>query len=211
MNISAIAIRRPVFTVMVTVALLVLGVVGFARLGTDLFPDVTFPVVAVNVPYPGASPSEVENLVTKPFEDAVVSLNGIDRVRTFSREGSSTMIVIFKLGVDITEAATEVRERISQARYKFPTEVKEPIVKRFDVAAAPILTYTLRGDGSLSSHAQVRRRRAPARARAGRRRGAGRASRAAPRARSTSISIARGSTRWARARPASSSACAPKT
>jgi multidrug efflux pump subunit AcrB len=88
-NISVIAIRRPVFTVMVTVAMLVLGAVGFTRLGTDLFPDVSFPAVAVTVPYPGASPSEVENLVTKPLEDAVVSLNGIDRVRTFSREGTA--------------------------------------------------------------------------------------------------------------------------
>lgn len=150
-NISAIAIRRPVFTVMVTVAMLVLGAVGFARLGTDLFPDVSFPAVAVTVPYPGASPSEVENLVTKPLEDAVVSLNGIDRVRTFSREGQSQMIVMFTLGTDITEAATEVRERISQARYKFPAETKEPIVSRFDVTASPIITYTLRGTGSLAS------------------------------------------------------------
>ncbi|HTA93051.1 MAG TPA: efflux RND transporter permease subunit [Polyangiaceae bacterium] len=151
MNISAIAIRRPVFTVMVTVAMLVLGFVGFTRLGTDLFPDVTFPAVAVTVPYPGASPAEVENLVTKPLEDAVVSLNGIDRVRTFSREGTAQMIVMFNLGVEINEAATEVRERISQARYKFPTETKEPIVNRFDVTASPILTYTLRGEGSLSA------------------------------------------------------------
>jgi len=150
-NISAIAIRRPVFTVMVTVAMLVLGAVGFARLGTDLFPDVSFPAVAVTVPYPGASPSEVENLVTKPLEDAVVSLNGIDRVRTFSREGTATMIVMFDLGVDINEAATEVRERISQARYKFPTDTKEPIVNRFDVTASPILTYTVRGTTSLSA------------------------------------------------------------
>src|SRR5437870_13083483 len=82
-NVSAIAIRRPVFTVMVTVALMVLGFMGLSRLGTDLFPDVTFPVVVVNVQYPGASPSEVEQLVSKPMEDAVVSLNGIDRMRTY--------------------------------------------------------------------------------------------------------------------------------
>ncbi len=97
MNLSAIAIKRPVFAVMVTVALMVFGAIGLSRLGTDLFPDVSFPVVVVNVPYPGASPSEVEQLVSKPIEDAVVSLNGIDRVRTQSREGLSTTIVLFKL------------------------------------------------------------------------------------------------------------------
>jgi hydrophobe/amphiphile efflux-1 (HAE1) family protein len=149
-NISAIAIRRPVFTVMVTVALLVLGFTSLKRLGTDLFPDVSFPVVTVTVPYPGASPAEIENLVTKPLEDSVVSLNGIDRVRTFSREGTAQMLVVFTLGSDINEAANQVRERISQVRYKFPTDTKEPIISRLDVTASPILTYTLRGSGSLS-------------------------------------------------------------
>jgi len=151
MNLSAIAIKRPVFTVMMTVALLVLGVLGFKRLGTDLFPDVSFPIVMVTTAYPGASPDEVENLVSKPVEDAVISLNGIDRVRSFSREGLSQTWVMFKLGVDIADAATQVRERVSQIRYKFPTDVKEPVIGRFDVSAAPVLTYTLAGQGSLSS------------------------------------------------------------
>jgi hydrophobic/amphiphilic exporter-1 (mainly G- bacteria), HAE1 family len=150
-NLSAIAIRRPVFTVMVTVALLVLGLMGFNRLGSDLFPDVTFPAVVVTVPYPGASPSEVESLVVKPLEDSVVSLNGIDRVRAFAREGSAMVFVMFNLGVDISEASTQVRERVSQVRYRLPAETKEPIIQRFDVSAAPVLTYTLRGPGSLSA------------------------------------------------------------
>ena len=147
MNLSAIAIRRPVFTVMVTVALMVLGFVGYSRLGTDLFPDVTFPVVVVNIAYPGASPTEVEQLVSKPIEDAVVSLNGIDRIRTSSRDGLSTTLVIFKLGVDVKDAATQVRERVAQVRFKLPQDVKEPAVTRFDVSAAPVLTYTLSGGG----------------------------------------------------------------
>jgi HAE1 family hydrophobic/amphiphilic exporter-1 len=149
-NISAIAIRRPVFTVMVTVAILVLGLMGFRRLGSDLYPDVSFPAVVVTVPYPGASPAEVENLVIKPIEDAVVSLNGIDRVRGFARDSSGLVFVLFNLGVDISESANEVRERISQVRYKLPAETKEPIIQRFDVAASPVLTYTLRGSDSLS-------------------------------------------------------------
>jgi hydrophobe/amphiphile efflux-1 (HAE1) family protein len=150
-NLSAIAIKRPVFTVMMTVALMVLGVLGFKRLGTDLFPDVSFPMVMVNVAYPGASPDEVENLVSKPIEDAVIGLNGIDRVRSFSREGQSQTLVMFKLGNDIADAATQVRERVSQIRYKFPTDVKEPVIGRFDVSAAPVLTYTLQSTGSLSA------------------------------------------------------------
>ncbi len=150
MNISAIAIKRPVFTVMLAVALLVLGIMGLKNLGTDLFPDVSMPVVTVNVPYPGAGPGEVETLVSKPIEEAVVGLNGIERVRSYSREGISMTVVQFKLGVDLADAATQVRERVAGIRYKLPNEVKEPTVQRFDVAAAPVLTYTLSSKRSLS-------------------------------------------------------------
>ncbi|HMY17305.1 MAG TPA: efflux RND transporter permease subunit, partial [Polyangium sp.] len=150
MNISAIAIKRPVFTVMVAVALLVLGVVGYKKLGTDLFPNVAFPVVSVTIIYPGASPAEMETQVTKPIEDVVVSLNGIDRVRSFSREGVSTTVVIFKLDVDVQEAATQVRERVAQARFKLPNDIQEPVISRLDTDAVPVLIYTLRGRRGLS-------------------------------------------------------------
>jgi hydrophobic/amphiphilic exporter-1 (mainly G- bacteria), HAE1 family len=150
MNLSAIAIKRPVFTVMMAVALLVMGFVGLSRLGTDLFPDISFPVVVVTVPYPGASPTEVETLVTRPLEDSVVSLNGIDRVKTYSREGVSQVVVLFKLGVDLVEVTAEVRDRVAQTRFKLPQDIKEPSISRLDVAASPILIYTLRGQRSLS-------------------------------------------------------------
>jgi len=150
MNISAVAIKRPVFTVMIAVAMLVLGIVGYKRLGTDLFPDVSLPVVSVTIVYPGASPAEIETQVTKPIEDVVVSLNGIDRVRTFSREGVSTTVVIFKLNVDVKEASQQVRERVAQARFKLPKDIEEPVISRLDTGSAPVITYTLRGQRSLS-------------------------------------------------------------
>ena len=150
MNLSAIAITRPVFTVMVTLALLVLGAVGLTRLGTDLFPDVSLPVVSVTIVYPGASPAEVETQVTKPVEDAVISINGIDRVRSLSRDSLSTVIIMFKLGVDVQEAATQVRERVAQTRFQLPADIKEPAVGRLDVSAIPVVTYTLHGDKPLS-------------------------------------------------------------
>jgi hydrophobe/amphiphile efflux-1 (HAE1) family protein len=158
MNISEIAIKRPVFTVMVTFACMVFGLLGLSRLGTDLFPDVDFPIVTVNIAYPGASPSEVETLVSKPIEDAVVSLSGIDRVRTYSREGMSSTLIIFKLGVDLQEAATQVRERVAQTRFKLPQEIKEPAIARFDVGSTPVLIYTLGGSGrSLADTAKFAR------------------------------------------------------
>jgi hydrophobe/amphiphile efflux-1 (HAE1) family protein len=145
MNLSAIAVKRPVFTVMVTLALVVLGLTGLQRLGTDLFPDVSIPVVAVSIAYPGAGPEEVESRVTKPLEEVLVSLNGLDRLQSTSREGVSQVAVLFKLGTNVEEAATQVRERIAQVRPQLPPEVKEPSVSRIDTSAIPVLTYSLHG------------------------------------------------------------------
>lgn len=147
MNLSGIAIRRPVFTTMVILFLMVLGVMGLSRIGTERFPDISFPVVVVNVAYPGASPSEVEQLVAKPIEDAVVSTNGLDRLRSYSREGLATIIMFFKLDIDSKQSAIEVQQKISQMRFKLPQDVKEPAISRFDVGATPVLTYTLSGGG----------------------------------------------------------------
>src|SRR3569832_1396398 len=110
MNLSAIAIRRPVFTVMMTLAILVLGVMGLKDLGTDLFPDVSFPVVTVTIFYPGAGPKETESLVTRLVEDAVGCIIGLDRLLSFSREGLSQTLVLFMLGSDLSDAASLVRE-----------------------------------------------------------------------------------------------------
>jgi HAE1 family hydrophobic/amphiphilic exporter-1 len=143
MMLSNVAIRRPVFTTMVTVALMTLGALGARSLGIDLFPDVTFPVVLITTVYPGAGPEEVEQLVSKPMEDAVSSTNGIDEVRSYSRDSVSTVVLMFKLDTDIKSAATEVREKVAAARAKLPLDIKDPVVARLDPTAMPVLTYAV--------------------------------------------------------------------
>ena len=97
MSLSDVAIKRPVFTSMMSLCLIVLGVLGLKRLGTDLFPDVTFPVVMVTTIYKGAGPGEIETQVTKPLEDAVSGISGIDKVHSWSRENASTIAVQAKV------------------------------------------------------------------------------------------------------------------
>ncbi|MFQ5458443.1 MAG: efflux RND transporter permease subunit, partial [Myxococcota bacterium] len=93
MWISDVSIRRPVFTVMVISALMVMGLISMcAKLRVDLFPEVAFPVVIITTPYPGASPKEVETLVTKPIEEAVSGVSGLKRIQSWSRESSSTVL-----------------------------------------------------------------------------------------------------------------------
>ena len=147
MSLSSIAIKRPIFAAMFNLFLMVLGGMGLSRIGTDLFPDVSFPIVVVNTVYRGASPGEIEQLVTKPIEDQVVSINGLDTMQTQSRESLSTVILLFKLDVDVKQAALEVRERVALVRPRLPDDVDDPAVSRLDIGAAPVATYTLSAVG----------------------------------------------------------------
>ncbi len=144
-NLSDIAIRRPVFTTMVMVAMMVLGFVAFNRLPVELFPDMSFPLITVNTAYPGAGPEEVEKLVTRPIEDAVNSLGGIDTVRSYSREGFSSVVIMFRIGTDTKVANMDVRDRVSDARRSMPSEVMESSYMKLDPSATPVETLVLSG------------------------------------------------------------------
>jgi len=147
MLISDIAIRRPVFTTMVTSGLMVLGLIAFSRLGVDLFPDIAFPIVVVSVPYPGAGPEEVETLVTRPVEDAVASVANLDEMHSYSRDSLSLMILQFKLEADIRIAVSDVRDKVAAVRAVLPRDVRDPIVNRFDPTAMPVLSYAVSSPG----------------------------------------------------------------
>ena len=120
MTLSDVAIRRPVFTAMLSVALVVLGLLGYQRLGTDLYPDVSFPFVTISTVYPGAAPGDVEESVTRPVEDAVSSISGVERVFSSSREDVSLVFVQFKLSVPLAEAVQYVRDRFGVALGQLP-------------------------------------------------------------------------------------------
>jgi hydrophobe/amphiphile efflux-1 (HAE1) family protein len=143
MWISDISIRRPVFATMFIVSFMVLGIVSMTRLGIDLFPDVSFPFVNITSVYPGASPEEVETLVTKPIEDAVAGINGVKRVQSRSTDSLSIVGVELRLEVNAQDAAAEVREKVAAIRARLPKEVEDPTIVRFDVAAMPIMTFAV--------------------------------------------------------------------
>lgn len=156
MWLSDLSIRRPHFITMVMVAVIVVGSLLYSRMGLDLFPDVSFPIVAVRTVYPGASPSEVERSVSKPIEDAVASLNGVETVRSTSMDSLSIVVVEFKLERDAKVAADEVRARVSAIRNTLPAGAKEPVIERFDPSAAPILSFAISDTSGRRSPERVR-------------------------------------------------------
>ncbi|WNG43664.1 efflux RND transporter permease subunit [Archangium minus] len=141
MLLSDVSIRRPVFTAMLSLCLIVLGVMGYSRLGTDLYPDISIPVVVVNTIYKGAGPGEIETQIIKPIEDAAAGISGVDKIHSFSRENVGTVIVQFKLSASLDRAVQEVRDKVSGIVNKLPQDADAPVVGRVDISAVPVLTY----------------------------------------------------------------------
>lgn len=146
MNLSDLSIRRPVFITCILLLILVFGIFSFKKLPVDLFPDVTFPVVTVSTPYLGAGPKEVEILVSKPLEEELGTIAGVKTIRSSNREGLSLVVAEFTLETDVKYAEQQVRDKVSSARRKLPTDIKEPTIRRIDPADQPILMVTLRAD-----------------------------------------------------------------
>ncbi len=148
---TRVSIANPVLAVMLMLALVVLGVVGIARLKVDQFPNVEFPTVVVTTDYPGASPQIVEIEVTRRVEEALNTIAGINQLFSRTYEGMSVVIVQFDLSMDGRRAADDVREKLALVRPQFRAEVKESRVQRFDPTSRPVFTLALTSpDGSRS-------------------------------------------------------------
>jgi HAE1 family hydrophobic/amphiphilic exporter-1 len=126
MNLPKLSIERPVFISSAFALLLILGAVSYNALGVDQFPDVNFPFVAVMTTYKGAGPEEVEDLVTRPIEEELSSLEGVKKITSNNIEGASIVVVQFTLETDTNEAERHVKDKIDLVRSKLPDEVDLP-------------------------------------------------------------------------------------
>jgi HAE1 family hydrophobic/amphiphilic exporter-1 len=143
MFLSDIAIKRPVFTAMLSLALIVFGILAFRRLAVDQFPPVDFPVMLVQTVYPGAAPEDIERDVTNPLEDAVASVAGLDQVQSFTRGNVSVIVLQFTMGADQNAVVNAVRDRVGLTRAKLPTGAEEPQIRQIEFGALPIMVVSL--------------------------------------------------------------------
>ncbi len=139
MNITELSIKRPAFITIVFVALGIMGLFAYTRLGTDLLPKMDFPNISVITTYPGAGPEEVEDLISKPVEEAVSGTNQLDNVRSFSYEGYSVVLGQFLLTASADESAADVQRRVELIKSKLPKDADAPRVVKIDIGAQPIL------------------------------------------------------------------------
>ncbi len=145
MRLSDLCIRRPVFTSMLIVSLVVLGLASYRDLGLDAFPRVEFPTITVTTTLEGATPEEVESQITKPIEEVVNTISGIDELRSTTKEGISQVFVTFVLEKPVEVAANEVRDKVATILSQFPPGTDPPIIEKLDPDATPILAIVVSG------------------------------------------------------------------
>ncbi len=143
MNLASLSIKRPVFITCIVTVILVVGLLSLSKLPVDLFPNVTFPIVTVTTTYPGAGPEEVETLVSKIYEEELSNVPGLKKLSSQNLEAVSVIIAEFNLDVDIKYAEQQVRDKISAARRKLPSDIDEPVIRKIDPADQPIMTISV--------------------------------------------------------------------
>jgi hydrophobic/amphiphilic exporter-1 (mainly G- bacteria), HAE1 family len=146
MSIPRLAIERPVTMFMLSGVIMLIGAVSLARLPVDLMPDVSYPSLTVRVQYGGVGPLEMEELVTRPIEQAMAAVAGLERLESTSSEGSSRVTLNLAWGTDLNEAADDVRSRLDRVRGRLPEEADAPTVFKFDANSFPIMSVGLEGD-----------------------------------------------------------------
>ncbi len=151
MWISDIAIARPVFTLMMSIALIVFGLLSYRSLPVDQFPPVEFPMMIVQTVWPGASPEDLERDVTTPIEDAVGTTAGLEEMRSFSRDNVSVVVLKFEMGADVGDAALAVRDKVGLVQNKLPAGSDAPVVRQIDLGALPIMVVTLSAPGGTNA------------------------------------------------------------
>jgi HAE1 family hydrophobic/amphiphilic exporter-1 len=145
MSLPELCIKRPVFTTMLILLPVTLGLFSYMNMGVDLFPNVDLPIVTVTTTRSGTSVEEMETGVTKPLEEVVNTISGIDELRSTTKEGISSLNIIFVLEKNRDVAQQEVQSKINTILSRLPTGTDAPIIDKFDVDASPVLTIAVSG------------------------------------------------------------------
>ncbi len=144
---AEVSIKRPIFIMMVILAVVVLGIKALYRLPVDLFPNIEFPFVTVVTVYPGASPTEMESLVTDKIEDGLSSLSDMKNMTSKSMESVSMVAIEFKAEADPDAKVADVREKIDVLKSELPDDAEDPIIQKFDLNSFPIIRGIRKSSG----------------------------------------------------------------
>lgn len=143
MFLTKISVRHPVFTVMMMMALVVVGVLSYTRLPVDRMPNVDVPVLSIYTEMPNASPDVVAATVTTPIENAISGISGVKEVTSTSKPGSSVVVVTFNMNTDSNIAFFEVQQKITALQSSLPSGVRMPVISKYDTKSEPIMSLAI--------------------------------------------------------------------
>ena len=146
MFLSDLCIKRPVFATVLSLIVLLLGLISYSRLPVREYPNIDEPVVTVQTTYPGASAEIMESQVTKPLEDSLSGIEGIEFMTSVSRAEDSQITITFRLTRDVDAAANDVRDRVARVRQTLPDEIDEPVIAKVEADAEPIIYLAFSSD-----------------------------------------------------------------
>ncbi len=139
MNIAKGPVNRPILTFVVFLIIIILGLVSLYRLSIDLMPEITYPTISVITSYGNVGPQEMEELVTRPIEEALAAVQRVEEITSTSTEGRSMVRVAFTWGMDLEVAANDIRDRIDRVLGRLPEDIERPMIRKFDLSAFPIM------------------------------------------------------------------------
>ena len=151
MNLPKFSVDRPVTITMMVLIVVVFGFMSFTRLGLDMLPDIEFPVVSVITSYNGVTSKDIEDVLTKPIEDAVATVKDVKIIKSISQEGASIVMIEFNSDAKIDFAAQDVRDKIGLIEDYLPQDANKPLVVKMDVGAMPVLGYGVTCNNNLDT------------------------------------------------------------
>ncbi|ALK96444.1 acriflavin resistance protein [Massilia sp. WF1] len=155
MFLSNFSVKKPVATIVLIIAMMAMGLYALSKLRVNNEPDVQIPILVVTVPYPGASPETSEREIVNRLEKQMQAISGVTEARAYANEGSATIVLQFDFKRNLIEASDDVRNAIAAVRYKLPIEMREPVLRRVDPSAQPIMNLSL--NSTTQSHAELSR------------------------------------------------------
>ncbi|MBE0710945.1 MAG: efflux RND transporter permease subunit, partial [Candidatus Aminicenantes bacterium] len=149
MNLPEISIKKPVSVIVIMLVFLTIGVISLIKLPLEMMPDISFPGLMVQVPYPSSSPEEVERVITRPIEDILATVNNLDSLSSTSSASNASINLQFKAGTNMDLASMQIRDKIDQIRGNLPSDIEQIRIRRFSMNDRPVINFSVSIPGEL--------------------------------------------------------------